>query len=238
MKKIKCLISILLMIFIIMISGYVSAFSASMKLESSSKLNMGDTVEVTLKISNIDAGAGIDAIVATLEYDKNVFDLVTKDSFIGLNGWNLGIYSETTQMLTLLNSSKVNTSSDVLKLKLKVKSVTNVQSSNIKFKDITASGGALVDGGTGEIEISDVNVTLNKSTSTQTNNNTTINNNQTSNNKNTVKNNIIINSNNNNNNNKLPKTGDNFTIIFSILLISLLVVSIIAYIKYRKLNIK
>ena len=239
MKKNKCLISILLIILIITISGQVSAFSASMKLQSSSKLNVGDTVEVTLNISNIDAGDGIDAIAATLEYDKNVFELVTKDSFEGLNNWNLGIYSETTQMLTLLRSSKVNTASDVLKLKLKVKNVTDIQSSNVKFKDITASGGALVDGGTGEIEITDVNVTLNKSTSAQTTNNnttnnTTINNNQTSNNKNTVKNQVITNS----SNSRLPKTGDNSIVIGSAFITILLLIGGIAYIKYKKLNIK
>lgn len=233
MKKNKCLISILLIILIITISGQVNAFSASMKLQSSSKLNVGDTVEVTLNISNIDAGTGIDAIVATLEYDKTVFEVVTQNSFTGLNNWSLGTYSEDTQMLTLLRSSKVNTPSEVLKLKLKVKSLTNIQSSNVKFKKITASGGALTDGGTGEIEISDVNVTLNKSTSTQTNN-TATNNNQASNNKNTVKNQTITNS----NNTKLPKTGDTSIVIVSALLIILLAVSIIAYIKYRNLNIK
>lgn len=239
MRNFKIVVSVLLMILIITISSYVSAFSASMKLESSSKLNVGDTVEVTLKISNIDAGAGIDAIAATLEYDKNVFDVVTKDSFTGLNNWSLGIYSEETQMFTLLRTSKVNISSDVLTIKLKVKSLTNIQTSNVKVKDVTASGGALVDGGTGEIEISDVNVILNKKTSTQNTNNNAINNNvtnnnQTSNKQNIVKNQIIPNS----ATGKLPQTGDVFTVILSASLIILLAVGGISYVRYRNLKIK
>lgn len=234
MRNFKIIVSVLLMILIIIISSYVSAFSASMKLESSSKLNVGDIVEVTLKITNIDAGAGIDAIAATLEYDKNVFDVVTKDSFTGLNNWSLGIYSEETQMFTLLRTSKVNVSSDVVKIKLKVKSLTNIEISNVKVKDITASGGALVDGGTGEIVIPDVNVTLNKKISTQTTNNNTINNNQTSNKQNIVKNQIIANS----ANGKLPQTGDTFTVILSASLIILLAVGGISYVRYRNLKIK
>ena len=131
-KNVKILLISLLILSIISITGSVSAFSVEMKLESSSKIKPGNTIEVMLKISNIDAGNGINAIGATLEYDKNVFDEVTQDSFVGVNSWSIGSYSTETQILTILRSSKVNTASDILKLTLRVKDNSNVNSSTIR----------------------------------------------------------------------------------------------------------
>ncbi len=261
-KNVKILLISLLILSIISITGSVSAFSVEMKLESSSKIKPGNTIEVMLKISNIDAGNGINAIGATLEYDKNVFDEVTQDSFVGVNSWSIGSYSTETQILTILRSSKVNTASDILKLTLRVKDNANVNSSTIRYKEITTSGGSPLDGGTGDIDVQEVSVTIPKDTSTNTEQppvtnevttNTTTNEtttNTTTNlttntmqgtntvNTNTTKTNTVkTNTNNGSASGKLPQTGENIGgIIAGVSIIA--VIAIVAFIKYRNLDIK
>ncbi len=240
-KNVKILLISLLILSIISITGSVSAFSVEMKLESSSKIKPGNTIEVMLKISNIDAGNGINAIGATLEYDKNVFDEVTQDSFVGVNSWSIGSYSTETQILTILRSSKVNTASDILKLTLRVKDNANVNSSTIRYKEITTSGGSPLDGGTGDIDVQEVSVTIPKDTSTNTEQppvtnevttNTTTN--ETTTNTTT---NLTTNTNNGSASGKLPQTGENIGgIIAGVSIIA--VIAIVAFIKYRNLDIK
>lgn len=250
MKKFLKILSIIISLIIILsISGIVNAFSVNMKLDSSSQLKAGSTVEVTLKIVNIDAGDGIDAIAGTLEYNKNVFDEVTEDSFEGINKWNVNIYSTDTQMFTVTKSSKVNTVSDVLKITLRVKDTVNVDSTEIKIKEIAASGGAVADGGTGDIEIQEVKFNITKESSQVPDTNVTVN--ETTNEivndtTNKVITNVImggnittnkVNSNTNQSTGKLPQTGENvYGIITGVAIIS--VIAIVAFIKYRNLNIK
>ena len=238
----KIVLSIILLVSILTITGIVNAFSVSMKLESSSKLKVGDIVEVTLKISSIDAGNGIDTIIGTLEYDNNVFDEVTQESFVGINGWSVGAYNTTSKIFTVLRNSKVNSTSDILKISLRVKSVTGIQDTLVKINKISASGGAVSDGGTGDIEIlpvevkivkveiGDLPITNNEKPGSTTNGiiNNGIN---TPNGTNTINKNP-----NNGTAGKLPQTGESFELIIAVILVTIL--SIISYIKYRNVKIK
>lgn len=211
MKKVSKILTIL-MIACILISyaGVVNAASVSMTLNSSSKLKAGDTIEVTLKIGNITAGDGIDAIVASLDYDKNVFEQVTQSNFVGLNQWNVNIYDATTQIFTMTKSAKVNTPTDVLKITLKVKNPVNVNSTTITIKDISASGGAVDVGGTGDITVQNTSVIIQKETTTT----------------------VVPEKPSTN----LPKTGEEVGIIASIAVVS--VIAVIAYVKYRNIQVK
>lgn len=236
-RSIKSLIALTILFIIICVGGTVNAATASMSLTSNSKLVEGQTVEVTLKITNIDAGDGIDAIQGTLNYDKNVFEEVTDENFEGINRWNIQGYSSESGIFIFLRSSKVNMQSDVLKITLRVKSAVVVNSSIIEIKELSASGGDVASGGTGDILVQAVNVTINKvsqiqdpSTNTQTNEQST----------NIIANNTSkINSavtGNNTSNTKLPQTGDEYGIVLAIAVVT--IVSIIAYIRYRNVNIK
>lgn len=246
--KNKLLLIFIILITIVSLTGAVSAASVTMNLTSSSKLKAGDTVQVVLKISNIDAGNGIDAIEGAFEYDKNVFDQVTQNSFEGINEWNIGMYATETQRFTLTRSSKVNMASDVLRVTLKVKENINVDSTSLKFYEINASGGAVSDGGTGDIEIRETSVTIQKETTIEdpTVNEVAVNEtvntvvNETTNSKvNETKTNVITNQIKNNSiaGGKLPQTGENTaSIIAGISIVA--VIAIIAFIKYRNMDIK
>lgn len=252
--KSKILLIVLVLFTIISLTNFVSAFSVSMELTSTSKLKAGDVVTVTLKISNVDAGEGIDAIVGALEYDKNVFEEVTEENFEDRNRWKVNIYSTQSQKFTVLKSSKVNTAGEVLAITLRAKDTVNVDSTTITIKDITASGGAVSDGGTGDIVISPASVTINKEIVQQPDdNNNKVDTNTTNTNTNTTDtdkvNNVGGASNNKTNtvkpiNNvsgkaegKIPQTGENIIgIVAGILIIS--VIAIVAFIKYRNVKLK
>lgn len=210
MKKTAKIVTILMIAFIIIsYASVVNAATVSMTLNSSSKLKAGDTIEITLKIGNITAGDGIDAIVASLDYDKNVFEEVLQSNLVGLNQWNVNIYDTTTQIFTMTKSAKVSTPSDVLKITLRVKNPVNVNSTVVTLKDISASGGAIDIGGTGDITVQNTSVTVQKETTT-----------------------VIPEKPNTN----LPKTGEGVGIMASIVVVS--VIAVIAYMKYRNIQIK
>lgn len=231
--KSKILLIILILITMISLTGFVSAFSVNMQLDSSSKLKAGDTVEVTLKILNIDAGDGIDSIAATLEYDKNVFEEVTEDNFEGLNRWNVNIYSTDSQKFTVSKSSKVNQASDVFKLTLKAKTAVDVDSTEITIKDITASGGSSDIGGTGDIQVQKVSKTINK----ETTNENPLTNKETDKTNTTTNPVTKINDISGATTGKLPQTGENILgIVAAITIVS--IIAIVAFIKYRNINLK
>ena len=258
-------IFLILMLLVVMMSytQIVNAFSTTMSLTTTSQIKPGGVVEVTLKITNIDAGDGIDAVVATVEYDKNIFDEITEDNIETLNKWKVGAYNEDSGEFTLLKSSKVNTPSDVLKISFRAKESANVDKATIKIKNISASGGAVEFGGTGDIQIQEVSVSIPKATGTEkppvvneitneiTNEvvedpivNQVIN--QVANEvTNTTKTNTmggnLTNTNKTNTNNggttgRLPQTGENIaTYIAGISIVT--VIAIIAFVKYRNINL-
>lgn len=242
-RSIKNLLVLVVLLTTICTVGKVNAASISMTLTSDSKLVAGDTVTVTLRILNIDAGDGVDTISGKLVYDTDVFEEITEEqytnNFQGLNSWNPMGYNASEFKFTALRGSKVNMASDVLQIKLKAKSAITVNSTSIEVKDMELSGGME----TGDIKPLDVKIEINKASQIiptpddkvneqqggQQNQELPINtqkvNNQTS----------VING-NNTSNTKLPQTGDEYGIVLAIALVA--VISIIAYIRYRNVNIK
>ncbi len=234
-KSIKILLAIL--VIMICIVGTVHAASVTMELKSSSNLVAGDTVVVTLRIKNIDAGDGVDTISGALVYDTNIFETITDDNyttyFQGLNSWNPMGYNAGENRFTALRGNKVNMASDVLQIKLKAKTAITVDSTTIQVKDIEFSGG--ID--TGDINSEDVSIKIDKASQItpepdkkneqqggQITPDKPINNQSP-----------VVNG-NNTSNTKLPQTGDEYGIVLAIAVVA--IVSIIAYIRYKNINIK
>lgn len=251
-NKLKSLIVMLILVTIISLSGYVNAFSANLNLTSSSKLKAGDIVVVTLKIVSLDAGEGIDGIQAALEYSKDVFEEVTEDNIEGSNRWRMNGYSETSQIFTMTRSSKVNEASDILTISLKVKDdlAADVESTEITLKDIKVSGGGINEGGTGDINVTPVKVTITKDTGsgsgsgsgseTTTNEipgtNTDAGQNNGGNNGGT-RTNTTPKTNTGAATGRIPQTGENaIQIAAGIVIVA--VVATVAYIKYRNIKLK
>lgn len=163
--KIKSCIALVIVLILITISTMVTAatggdYSVGVLLNSNSKLKEGDTVTISLNLTSVNAGNGIDTITAAIEYDENVFEPIKKSNFVS-EDWSPS-YSATSKMITLIKDSKVTAPETVATINLKVKSSISVESTTITLKEIIASGGRVADGGTGDITVNNAIVTLNK----------------------------------------------------------------------------
>lgn len=249
-KNLKVLLAITIMIIMVGITLNVNAFSSTAKLASSSKLKAGDTVEVIFSLTNIDMGEGVNALSATLEYDKDVFETISDDEnsqyyfedyIQGQNRWSIGTYSSGNQMLTAIRNSGVKENTDVFKVTFKVKSSISVDSTIVKLKNIKISAGEE----TGDIDVADVSVTVSKETNTtpttptkedttpttpttQTTPSTSTKQNTPSTTKTTTSGEAT---------GKLPQTGER-TLVIAGSFTAIVAVAGLAFIKYRKINIK
>ena len=64
--------------------------------------------------------------------------------------------------MTALKNEKVKTSETVFSITLKVKSSISVDSTKVTLKNIVVSGGIVANGGTGDINVNDISVTISK----------------------------------------------------------------------------
>ena len=116
---------------------------------------------VNVNLTNINAGNGIDALTAQLDYDTNVFETVTTSDIKSATSWTPTFASQTNKM-TALKNEKVKTSETVFSITLKVKSSISVDSTKVTLKNIVVSGGIVANGGTGDINVNDISVTISK----------------------------------------------------------------------------
>lgn len=166
-SKLKSIIVIAMIMMIVALCTVVNAstgeaYSVGMSLTSNSKLNAGDTVTVSVNLTSVNAGNGIDTITAELDYDTNVFEAISSSDFTASSGWKAPSYAASSKMLTVQKDSKVKAAETVFTISLKVKNPVNVDSTTINLKDITASGGRVSDGGTGDITVNNASVTISK----------------------------------------------------------------------------
>lgn len=168
MKKesmIKSIISTAIISMIVIMNSIVLAvdtnYSAGITLTSDSKLKEGETVTINVKLSNVNAGAGIDTLTAGIEYDKNVFEILSTSNFTSSTSW-IPTFAPGTNKITAQKSQKVTSVENMFTITLKVKSAINVDSTTIVLKDIVVSGGIIANGGTGDINVNNASVTISK----------------------------------------------------------------------------
>lgn len=237
--KIKSLMIVAIIAIMLIISTTVNAStgdSVAMSLTSNSKLKEGDTVTVNVNLTSINAGNGIDTITAALSYDTNVFETLSSSSFTGSNDWTPS-YAPSTNMLTILKNSKVKSPETVLTITLKVKSTISVDSTTIKLGNtekngnIVVSGGREVDGGTGDINVNSVSVTISKAKDATSATEQPTN---TSTKENTVKQNSTTKDNTTSKKSTLPKTG--LEQYGAIAIVVVAIIGIFSYGLYKKIE--
>ncbi|MCI8641222.1 MAG: LPXTG cell wall anchor domain-containing protein [Clostridia bacterium] len=218
----KALVVIMIAIMVISIGTLVTAaegnYSVGMSLTSNSKLKAGDTVKIDVKLNSISAGDGIDTIAGELTFDKNVFETPTATDFVSTTSWT-PTYAASTNMITFMKNQKVTSAETVVTINLKVKDTISVKSTKVTLGDIIVSGGTVDTGGTGDIEVKDISVTISTEATTPTQPGTT---NTTTNTK----------KDSTTNTKTLPKTG--LGQLGIILVIVLAVVGIFSYVLYKK----
>lgn len=141
---------------IILILGVMLLFiTTNVKATNSFKLNVtanktslkpGDTVEITLNVSDINVGeVGINTVEGTIEYDNEIFEDITASNIQSLNNWSLTYNSEETEykgkILAVILQSGVTEKQDIGKITLKVKSDVKDTTTLIKIKNIASNDG-------------------------------------------------------------------------------------------------
>lgn len=220
--NLKRVIAVIMMVVMVISIGTIATaaegnYSVGMALASNSKLKAGDTVKIDVKLTSISAGDGIDTIAGELTFDKNVFETPTAADFTSSTSWT-PTYAASTNMLTLMKNEKVKSAETVVTISLKVKDTMNVTSAKVSLGDIIVSGGTVDTGGTGDIKVNDISITISKEAAVPNQPGTTTN---------TPKKDSTT-----TNTKTLPKTG--LGQLGVILVIVLAVVGIFSYVLYKK----
>lgn len=189
------------------VTTITNAYAVSMNLSSSSELKAGNSVEVNLDLTNIDAGDGINGISGTLSYDSSIFEDVSDSDISSNTNWSI-TYNPAQNKIALYKNSKVNSNETVLTIKMKVKDTVNVSSTNVTLTSITATGGSVQSGGTGSISVEPASVSI-KSVGAEITNPT----NETTTDSGVPATLKVDSSDSTKASKNIPQTGDNYTII-------------------------
>lgn len=161
MKKKLIIFSTILMVVMLVLGTTVLAAdnSVSVSLTSNSKLEENSTVVVNVNLTNVNAGEGINGLIASLNYDKNVFETVKSSDITSSTQWST-TYADSTNKIISDNENKINKASTMYTITLKTKAAINTNSTTISLKDGVASGGIV----TGDIPVNNASVTIKKDT--------------------------------------------------------------------------
>lgn len=227
---------ILFITFILLLLLTVTVKADSFKFNvtaNKTSLKPGDTVEINLNLSDIDAGdLGINTLEAVLEYDSDVFEEVTQSSLTSLNNWSLTYNSEDTEnkgkFLAVIVTSGVKENQDIGKITLKVKNSAKTTDTTVRLKNVASNNGQTL------IQETDKEITF-KVTSTTNSGNSNTQNTPVTNTGNSSSGIIVQNQSTGQSTGKLPQTGiQNYMIYIAIGV--LLIVCAIGYVGYRKMK--
>lgn len=240
MKKTQKILLSIIVIIAMLIPNCVLADSFAFKATADkSSAKGGETVTITLGVSDIDAGElGINTVEAMLSYDSTIFEEVTQSSFNSLNNWSLTYNGEETaqkgKILGVILVSGVKENQNIGTVTLKVKENVEYAETIIKITDIkTNNGQTLIEEtdkeipltvGTKPVDGTDGN---NNNGATATGGESNTKNEQTTTGKekdSTVSNKII------------PKAGETTFIVISIFAIALILAAFIGYKKYKNID--
>jgi len=234
MKKVYKILFIilLLMVFLLPTQAQANSFKLNVKADKTT-INPGETVVLTLNLSDIDAGdLGINTVEGVLDYDNTIFEEITSDSITSLNNWSMKHNEEETEykgkfiLVTLQDG--VTENQDIAKITFRVKNGVENKNTSIKIKNILSNdGNTLIEETDKEVKF-EVGTVVDDSEEDDEKN-------EILNITNTVTQNKIEVEHENLSTGKLPQTGDS-TLILWVAGITLIIASSIVYIRYKKIS--
>lgn len=106
----------------------------------STRVEQGGTVVITVSLKDFTANeTGINSLIATLDYDKTVFETVKQADFAAQNGWSAIVYNENEGKLTTDNASFMTENHEAFKVTLKVKANATIGNTTVTLKEINGS---------------------------------------------------------------------------------------------------
>ena len=141
-KKIACFILMIIMVLIASINS-VQASDFSMKLiGDKNKIKAGEQLTVKVSLDNVGSITnGINVFLATIDYDKNVFEPLKEEDITTLNSWSGMMYNEDNGKIIVENHSFTEEEKDIIELKLTAKTEISEKEANISIKGAESSMG-------------------------------------------------------------------------------------------------
>lgn len=146
-KLIKLSLVLAVIIGIMGISSVYAAgvFNAELKADKG-EYTVGEEATVTVTLTNMQVGNGINVFGAALQYDKNCFENVKVE---GINGWGGVVFNEENGALALDSANLMKDAGAIINIKFKVK-----KAGTMTITKIDASGGE------GDIYAEDASTTI------------------------------------------------------------------------------
>lgn len=99
----------------------------------------GGTVQISLKIADINAGElGINTVESMLNYDKEFFENIKIDS---KNNWSITYNEGTGKLLAVLVTTGVSTNQEIGTITLKIKENPSTKTGKINFTEVSSNDG-------------------------------------------------------------------------------------------------
>lgn len=109
-------------------------------LEEKINAKEGEEFVVSINLSDKkDENSGINVYSMRIDYDKSIFEPLSKNDFKSLGEWNDVIYNPENGMFTSVNGAGAKSSDDVVEVTFKVKEGSKAQKTDIKVSDIKVS---------------------------------------------------------------------------------------------------
>lgn len=155
MKKRLLHVIIIFFLITILLIDVVSAFGLSVFMTpSTTNVQTSSEVVIKVKVSNLDVGEnGINSFSGTLNYDTEVFEVLTVDDITGLNNWTAS-YTPDSGKIVLFKTTFVNSDEELFQITLKTKSEISKNSGAVSLKNI------IVSNGDDEISATEVNTSI------------------------------------------------------------------------------
>lgn len=159
-KKIVITLLTVLVVMFLMVGKSFAAGSYSASLTpNNSKVSKGSEVKVTLKLSGISVDGGINALTATLKYDSDVLSL-KKSDVKGMNDWS-PIYNEDNNKIVIDSGEPVKDDTEIATFTFKVNDSTSATTAAIQLVSIAAGNSSISE----EVKISDITTNISIGTS-------------------------------------------------------------------------
>lgn len=151
MKSKKVLLILLIAVMIIASSMnfvYADSYSVTMQADKGNYAE-GQTVEITVALSNIDSNTGLYGLNGKLTYDTDVFEPITSNAATGatdditaLSGWGSVTYNGADGVFSIVTTSPVSTGTqNIMTIKLTVKEGAPLGKATVMLSDLEASNG-------------------------------------------------------------------------------------------------
>lgn len=239
-KIVITLLTVLVMMFVMVSKSFAAgSYSASLT-PNNSKVSKGSEVKVTLKLSGISVDGGINALTATLKYDSDVLSL-SKSDVKGMNDWSV-TYNEDNNKLAIDSGEPITADTEIATFTFKVNDSTSATTAAIQLVSISAGNSSISE----EVKISDIttNISIGTSISPSTSPSESPSESPVENKTNSVSNNTTANTASENKvsnstttkNEAMPYTGaENYVLP---LMLALVVLGIISFVNYKKIDNK